>query len=176
MNYSDNEGRERCHRCQKLVFHAQTQAAKMAANAQANGVFLRVYFSENCHSYHLTSQRSRYATTIPSQVPRQPLPEGFVSATDAARQKRRESYHRRMEQEAAEKRQRDPDWQDFFRFLFMVLVLPLSLSYKLFRKIGIPEIPSGLFAAIVCLVLIDTVVNMFSQTTPLRNFFTGIFS
>ena len=181
MNHFDNAGRERCHRCAKLVFYAQTQAKEAAANAQANGVFLRVYFDEKCSCYHLSSKRSRYATVIPSPVPRQSLSEGFVSATDAERKElaeRREENRRRMGQEAMQQWKRDQSkgQEDFFRFLFIVLFLPLTLPFKLFRKIGIPDILSAIFAVIVCLVLIDTVVNMFSQTTPLRNFFTGIFT
>ena len=179
MNHFDNAGRERCHRCAKLVFYAQTQAKEAAANAQANGVFLRVYFDENCSCYHLTSKRSRYATVIPSQVPGQSRPKIFASVADATRQERQERqerYDRMMEQLAAEQRQRDKETGENFRVIFIALFLPLYLPYKIFRKMGIPDILSAIFAAIVCLVLIDTVVNMFSNTTPLRNFFTGIFT
>ena len=50
-----------------------------------------------------------------------------------------------MEQLAAEQRQRDKETGENFRVIFIALFLPLYLPYKIFRKIGIPEIPIGHF-------------------------------
>ena len=134
MNHFDNAGRERCHRCAKLVFYAQTQAKEAAANAQANGVFSSGLFRRELlllppeHRSDLDTP-----TVIPSQVPGQSRPKIFASVADATRQERQERqerYDRMMEQLAAEQRQRDKETGENFRVIFIALFLPLYLPYK----------------------------------------------
>ena len=59
MTYLDNRERERCYRCEKLIFRNEPDADAVAASALTRGVNLRVYFEDDCSGFHLSSQPKR---------------------------------------------------------------------------------------------------------------------
>ena len=165
MIYSDRKGKDRCRRCEKLVFDSKWTAEDVVSGARDRGTNLRAYFDGECGFWHLTSQAERSREWVYQPVIQNtPQP---VSASSVGAGWGFGSGRGSDENEAG---------LGFFVLILVVPLLPFLLAAILFDRMRLSQIRSYILAAAVEIALIEVICAVFFDTTPVLYLLSGVVS